>query len=373
MRHALDLARNGAGHVSPNPLVGAVLVSETGELVGEGWHGEYGKAHAEAWAVQDAIRRGNEDVLERSSMYVTLEPCSHFGRTPPCADLIVEKKIPRVVVAMKDPNPRVAGRGLQRLRDAGIDVVTGVLEHEAQRLNEPFVRHILTKRPFVILKIAQTLDGRIATSSGDSRWVTGKEARTLVHKMRAESDAVLIGSGTAMKDNPALTVRHEWPGKPENDDRQPYRIVLDRNGVLASDLTVFTDGFSEKTIVFTSPGNARSYADRVAVKVIGVPERQGHLSLEAILEILGKGEETPLIQSILIEAGPGLATALLQQDLVDRLELFIAPKILGEGIPAVGNLGIETMAESLVFAETRWAPIGSDMHVTGWMRKTIKA
>lgn len=368
MHHALSIAGRGAGRTSPNPLVGAVLVSDSGELIGEGWHGEYGGPHAEVWAVRDSIRRGNEALLSRATMYVTLEPCSHFGKTPPCADLIVEKQIPSVVVAMSDPNPKVGGKGLQRLREAGIEVVSGVMEYEAQRLNEPFVRHVQTKRPFVTLKIAQTLDGRIATVTGDSRWVTGKEARTLVHRMRAESDAVLIGSGTALKDNPALTVRHDWPGRSENDDRQPYRIVLDRKGMLPSDLGLFNDGFVEKTIVFTAPGNVTTYAERVPVAVLSVPERNGHLSLEAVLDTLGSRDVFPIIQSVMVEAGPGLATALLSQDLVDRLDLFIAPKILGKGISSVHDLGITAMGDALRFADHRIQQVGEDLHFTGWIR-----
>lgn len=368
MRRALSIAEHGAGHVSPNPLVGAVLVSGSGTMIGEGWHGEYGGAHAEVWAVRDAIRRGNEALLDQATLYVSLEPCSHFGKTPPCADLIVAKKIPRVVVAMLDPNPKVGGQGVERLREAGVDVVLGIMEYEAQRLNEPFVRHIQTRRPFIILKIAQTLDGRIATSTGDSRWITGIEAREFVHRMRAEVDAVLVGSGTAMHDNPALTVRHDWPGRQENDDRQPYRIVLDRKGMLPSDLSLFNDDFVAKTIVFTAPEHKAEYARRVAPTVLSATDHDGHLSLGAILDTLGTGESAPRIQSLMVEAGPGLATALIRQDLVDRFELFIAPKILGKGISAIGDLTILKLTDALTFTDMCLRPIGQDIHFTCWMR-----
>ena len=247
MRRALTLAERGAGAVSPNPLVGAIVVGEDGTVLGEGWHGQYGGPHAEVWAVRDVERRHGATALRSSTLYVTLEPCSHFGKTPPCADLIVEKGIPRVVVGMIDPFPAVAGRGIERLRAHGVEVTVGVLEQACKRLNEAFVHHVMTGRPLVTLKIAQTLDGSVATASGDSRWVTGEAARTLVHRWRAELDGVLVGRGTAAADDPALTVRHV-------EGRQPVRVVLDRKGTLRPDLKLFTDEHAAQTVAVVGEG-----------------------------------------------------------------------------------------------------------------------
>ena len=238
MQRCLALAARGAGYVSPNPLVGAVLVGPDGDVLGEGWHRRYGGPHAEAEAVRDAEARGHAGRLAEATLYVSLEPCSHHGKTPPCADLIVDRAIPRVVVAHEDPFPEVAGRGLRRLR---AEVTVGVGEREARRLNEAFLRHVATGRPLVSLKWAQTLDGQVATRSGDSRWVSSEASRALVHRWRAEMDAVLVGAGTARADDPRLTVRHvEGP--------QPLRVVLDRAGALPPSLQLFSDAQAGRTL-----------------------------------------------------------------------------------------------------------------------------
>ncbi|MDX1418982.1 MAG: bifunctional diaminohydroxyphosphoribosylaminopyrimidine deaminase/5-amino-6-(5-phosphoribosylamino)uracil reductase RibD [Rubricoccaceae bacterium] len=368
MQRCLDLATRGAGHVSPNPLVGAVLVSPDGEVLGEGFHARWGTPHAEVAAVRDAEARGHGDRLREATLYVNLEPCSHHGKTPPCADLLLERGVPRVVVAHEDPFPEVAGRGLRRLREAGVDVTVGPLAAAARRLNEAFLRHVATGRPLVTLKWAQTLDGQVATASGDSRWVSSERSRALVHRWRAEADAVLVGAGTARADDPRLTVRHV-------DGRQPLRVVLDRTGTLPPSLQVFTDAHAGRTVAVVGEGARPGYAGAVEAAggaLLRAPVRQGHLDLGAVLDRLGAGEGLPdgarPVQSVLAETGPGLATALLRQDLADRLFVFIAPKVIGRGTPAVESLGAERMAAARMCTEATWEPLDPDVLFRGWLR-----
>ncbi len=371
MDRALALASRGAGAVSPNPMVGAVLLGPDGETWGEGWHRRYGGPHAEVWAVRDADARGLGDRLGEATLVVTLEPCSHHGKTPPCADLVVDRGIRRVVVAQEDPFPAVAGRGLRRMREAGVEVAVGVRGGEARRLNEAFRTHVRTGRPLVTLKTAATLDGRVATRTGDSRWVTSGPARARVHRWRAETDAVLVGAGTARADDPALTVRDV----PLADGQsQPLRVVLDRTGTLAPALALF-DG-AAPTLAVVGAGAEPAYADALAAAggaVLVVPQVDGHLDLGALLDRLGAGDGLPAgvrpVQSLMAEAGPGLATALLAHDLVDRATWFVAPKAVGEGVPAVGDLGTARMADALAFVESRWETIGPDALLVGYRRE----
>ena len=366
MTHCLELAMRGAGHVSPNPLVGAVVVGYDGTLLGEGWHQTYGGAHAERNAIDDALAKYGSEALSKATLYVNLEPCSHFGKTPPCADYILKHKIPNLVIGMVDPNPEVAGNGLKRLRKHGVSVIEGVLEQECKRLNEAFSHLIATGRPLVTLKIAQSLDGRVATATGDSQWVSGSSSRALVHRWRSELDAVLVGAGTAVFDDPQLTVRHV-------EGRQPYRIFLDRQGRLPESLTAFTDDFAAWTWVVVSEKARPVYESGLVARggrVMRVSEQEGHLDLGKVLSLLGEGTSTALpVQSILVEAGPGLATALLSQDLVDRLYVFVAPKLVGEGIPSVADLGIHFMKNALQFSGTEWYQVGEDLLFKGYFRK----
>ena len=372
MDRALALAERGAGAVSPNPLVGAVLVGPDGDVWGEGWHGRWGGPHAEVWAVRDAERRGHGERLPEATLYVTLEPCAHTGKTPPCADLVVERGIRRVVVATEDPFPAVAGRGIARMRAAGVDVAVGVRGPAARRQNEAFLTHTRAGRPLVTLKVAATLDGRVATATGDSRWVTGSRARALVHGLRAEADAVLVGAGTARADDPALTVR-DVP-LPDGG-RPPLRVVLDRPGTLPPTLRLFTDG-AAPTLAVVAEGAAPPYADALRQRggaVLAAPVAGGHLDLGAVLDQLGAGDGLPdgvrPVQSVLVEAGPGLATALLAGDLVDRVLWFVAPKVVGEGTPAVADLGLRRMADALTFVESRWETHGDDALLWGHLRE----
>jgi diaminohydroxyphosphoribosylaminopyrimidine deaminase / 5-amino-6-(5-phosphoribosylamino)uracil reductase len=352
-------------------MVGAVLVGPDGELVGEGWHGRYGGAHAEVWAVLDAERRGTADRLDRSTLYVTLEPCSHFGKTPPCTDLILTHRIPRVVVATTDPNPQVNGQGIEKLRAGGVEVSVGMREHEARRMNEAFLHHVATGRPLVTLKIAQTLDGRVATRTGDSRWVSGEAARRLVHQWRAGHDAILVGAGTARADDPALTVRHvDLP-----DDRpQPLRIVIDGRGELPVGLRLFSDEHTDRTIAAVGEDAWPEYASPLTAgggRLVRVRDQNGHLDVGSLLSTLGAGiAPHRAVQSVLVEAGPRLATALLEAGLVDRLFAFVAPKLAGsDALSAVGALGLERMADAPAFAEHAWEVVGDDVLFRGYLRE----
>ena len=375
MTRAVGLARRGAGRVGPGALVGCVLVGPDGELWGKGWYGTWGGPHAEVWAVRDAERRGYGDRLAEATAIVTLEPCAHWGKTPPCATLLVERGIRRVVVAHLDPFPEVAGRGVEILRAAGADVTVGVGEAEARHANAAFLTHVRTGRPHVTLKVAATLDGQIATASGDSRWVTGAAARQRVHQMRAEADAVLVGSGTARMDDPALTVRDV----PLADGQtQPLRVVLDRTGALPPDLALFTDR-AAPTLRVVADGTVLDDAEPAPAQAEGVavwrvPEADGHLDLGALLDRLGTeplelesgagSGARRVVQSVLVEAGPGLATALLRADLVDHLAWFVAPKLAGAGTPSTRDLGVARMADALGGSAVRWEILGDDALAT---------
>lgn len=365
MATCLDLARQGAGLVSPNPMVGAALVGTDGTLLGQGFHHEYGGPHAEVYAIRDAERRYGGDALERATLYVNLEPCSHRGKTPPCVDLILEKRIPCVVIGARDPFRRAAG-GARRLRERGVEVLEGVLENECKRLNEAFMHHIRTGRPLVTLKMAQTLDARIAGAAGASRWISGDLSRRLAHHWRATSDGVLVGTETARRDDPSLTVRHV-------EGRHPVRIALDRTGRLPADLKLFTDGQAAKTMVVTGESAPVAYEQALVGRggrVLRAPERGDALRLDKMLETLGErgGRDGLPMQSLLVEGGAALAASLLREDLADRLFLFLAPKALGAGPLSIDRIGREDLAEALTFAEHAWESVGEDMLFKGYRR-----
>ena len=366
MERALALAETGAGAASPNPMVGAVVVAPDGTVLGEGAHEEYGGPHAEVNALRTTRETHGAAALRDATLYVTLEPCSHHGKTPPCTTRILEADVPRVVVGPLDPFPKAQGEGIRQLRDQGVEVEVGVCEHDCHRLNEAFFHHVDTGRPLVTLKVAQTLDGRIATRTGHSKWISGEASRTLVHEWRATLDGVLVGSGTARSDDPRLTVRHV-------EGRQPQRIVLDREGTLPPDRTLFTDDHANHTIaVVGTTHNRPIYADaleQAGGTLLRVPETDDdHLNLPALLNRLGSdgGRDAAPLQSLLVEAGPGLATALFQQDLVDRFFCFVAPKVVGDGIPVLGDLDTTEMSDALTFAECEWDTVGDDLLFRGY-------
>ncbi len=367
MAFCLDLARQGAGLVSPNPMVGAVLVGTDDTLLGQGLHHEYGGPHAEAYAIRDAERRYGADALEYATLYVSLEPCSHTGKTPPCVDHILKKRIPRVVVGTRDPFlKKFESGGVERLREQDVEVVEGVLEAECKRLNEAFLHHVRTRRPLVTLKMAQTLDARLAGASGASQWISGDLSRRLAHHWRAETDGVLVGTETARQDNPSLTVRHV-------EGRHPVRIALDRTGRLPADLNLFADGQADKTMVVAAESARIPYEEALLERggrVLRVAERDGALDLREMLEALGEsgGRDGLPMQSLLVEGGAALAASLLRQDLADRLFLFIAPKALGAGPVSIDGIGREDLAEALTFAEHAWESVGEDMVFKGYRR-----
>lgn len=362
MSLALEIAERGAGYVSPNPMVGCVIVSAEGKKIGQGFHERYGQAHAEQNAV-DAVK--NRDLIEGATVYVTLEPCAHQGNTPPCCEMLAELPIKRVVVAMEDPTPKVAGKGIKHLRSHDIQVDVGLMSEEAERLNDFFLHYNALNRPFVTLKIAQTLDGYIAAPDGNSEWITGPEARTLVHEWRTRYDAIMVGRNTALIDNPRLTVRHV-------EGRQPKRIVIDGPFELPRDLNLFTDQYEEKTIVLTH--NEEKYkneadpmlnmlqSDYFRGKTLLVDEKDGHTDLKQAFRELGALPVT----SVMVEAGQNLASALIKERLVDKVECFIAPKMLGGGTKSLMGVGINHMSEIMEFREVHWRQVGNDLLFSGY-------
>lgn len=313
MRRALQIARLGEGRVAPNPLVGCVLVHPGYGIIGEGWHQFYGGPHAEVIAIRSVQ---DEDWLKESTAYVTLEPCNHFGKTPPCADLLIEKQIPRVVVCNMDPNPLVAGKGLEKLKSAGIEVQTGILEKEGAQLNRFFFASFLKQRPFITLKWAQTADGFIAREDGSSKWISSAESRLRVHKWRAEHQAILVGSGTLRTDDPLLTVRG-WKG------RSPVRIVLDPDLKLPVNLNVFSEPTSE-TWVFNQ-------VKEISVGFLHFKQLNfSEFTLSDFMHHLRKEG----IQSIFVEGGRRMIQSFIEADLWDEACVFKSPMSFGAGIKA---------------------------------------
>lgn len=362
MKEALELASKGKGHVSPNPMVGCVIVDKEGTKVGEGYHKKFGESHAEVNAVKSVKKK---DKLKGATIYVTLEPCSHTGKTPPCADMLATLPIKEVIIAMKDPNPVVDGNGIRILRNAGISVEVGIMKKEAEKLNEFFIHHQNFGRPMITLKIAQTVDGFLAAADGDSQWISGKQSRKKVHEWRAEYDAVMIGRTTAMADNPSLTVRHV-------SGRQPQRIVIDGPFELPRELNLFSDKYEEKTTILTwNKERSKDEADPMLKvlsqnyfrgEIVQTSKKDGHVDLREAFKLLGeKG-----ITSVLVEGGQQLSSALIREGLVDKICVFIAPKLLGAGTRSVLNIGVNKMNEIAELKEVSWEKVGEDMLLTGY-------
>ncbi len=317
----IDLARNGKGQVSPNPLVGCVIV-KNGKIISEGYHKKYGALHAEADAIEKAVKNGIN--VKGATLYVNLEPCSHYGKTPPCSDRIIEAGIKKVVIGCKDPYKLVNGKGIARLRKHGIKVVAGVLEYECREFNKFFMKHSTSGLPYITLKAAQTLDGKIADEKFKSKWISSKESRAIVHRLRSEYDAVLVGKNTVKYDNPKLTVRLV-------KGRDPYRIVLDSKLSLGLDYDLFSDKLKSKTIVITSTKADKKKAkilESRGVMVICAKAAIGKIDLKDAMKKIGKLN----IASILVEGGAKTFSGFLNQELADELILFTAPKIMGSGV-----------------------------------------
>ena len=346
MARALELAQKGIGYVNPNPLVGAVIVKD-GKIIGEGYHEAYGLNHAEINAFNHA-----NTALEGATMYVSLEPCAHFGKTPPCAQAIVDKKIKEVYIASVDPNPLVAGKGIEILKNAGIKVHVGLLDEENKRLNKVFFKYINEKMPYVLLKNAMSLDGKIATKTGDSKWISNEKSRAYVHGLRHRFQAIMVGANTVIKDNPLLTTRlNNYAG------RNPIRIVIDIEGITPLESHLLLTANQIKTIVVTTPlcdDKKLKQMTSMGAETIVLSNENQRINLKELMKILSnKG-----IDSILLEGGGMLSAAALEAGIVDEITTFIAPKVIG-GLTAmspIGGLGIDHMHEAikLKVIEYKW-------------------
>jgi len=357
MKKTLTLAAKGKGRTSPNPLVGAVIVKD-GKIIAADYHRKAGSFHAEVLALNKAGKKA-----KGATLYVNLEPCCHTEkRTPPCTKAIIRSGIKKVVVAMIDPNPKVSGMGLKELRKAGIETVSGVMEAEAKHLNEAFIKYITKKGPFVILKIAQSLDGKIATARGESKWITGEEARRYVHKLRNEVDAILVGIGTVKKDNPSLDCRIKG-------GRNPYRIIVDSNLQIPLNAKVLKhdDG---KTIVI---GARRAVPLRKKIEqlqnmgahVLTVKNKNGKIDLRSLMKELGRLE----ITSVMIEGGSSVNASVLANGIADKVMIFVAPKIIGgvDSIPSIGGKSPALLRNAFNLNNLQVKKIGEDLLLEGYL------
>lgn len=357
MRRALELAGKAAGRTSPNPMVGAVIV-KNGRVIAEGYHKKAGRPHGEIEALKKAGSKARG-----AQMFVNLEPCCHQGRTPPCTDALIESGLKEVFIGICDPNPKVSGKGMARLRRAGIAVHSGILKKECQRLNEAFVKSIQTGLPFVILKSAMSLDGKIATSTGQSQWITGPEARERVHKMRNEVDAILVGAGTVLADNPRLTTRLK-----KGKGRNPARVILDAKAEISLKARVFHHASRDRMLYVTSRKASAVRVNRLrkkGVEVHVVGASMDRISLKKLIKILGENE----ISSLMIEGGSGLSASALQAGIVDKVVLFLAPMIIGgETAPGmVGGEGIQRLAQAHKIKNLTATPVGADWMIEGYL------
>lgn len=351
MQRALDLAVKGRGHVSPNPLVGAVIVRDN-HVIGEGWHQHYGGPHAEINAIDSA---GGPAECKGADLFLTLEPCSHYGKTPPCVEAVIEAGFRRVVVASVDPNPEVNGRSISMMMNAGIKVDVGLYEDKSRRMNEIFFKYITTRMPFVLLKAAITVDCKIADANGHSNWITGEQSRAYVHKLRSHYDAVVIGGETARIDNPHLTVRHI-------EGRDPYRIVLHDAKYLDKNLCLFRKNDDNRTIIAVPPQKADFYKDHNAIIWEIEPYEDGGISLPRLLMKAGREK----ISSILLEGGSRLFSAFMKRKFVDKIMIGISPKILGTGLLAFNDLGIDSLSHAIEIRDPSYKRRGDDIWVTGY-------
>lgn len=350
MRRCLELAQQASGQTAPNPLVGAVIV-KNGQIVGEGFHPKAGQPHAEVFALRAAGEQA-----QGATVYVNLEPCSHYGRTPPCADALIAAGVARVVVGIVDPNPKVAGTGIQRLREAGIEVIVGVEAAACHELNEGFIHRMLYHRPFGILKYAMTLDGKIAASSGHSAWVTAPESRALVHRLRASCDAVIVGGNTVRRDNPLLTSH----GQGNHD---PMRVVMSRSLDLPDQAQLWQTA-EVPTLVVTSTAASptkRRGLEQQGVEVIALPE----LTPATVMHLLYERG----FLSVLWECGGTLAAKAISDGAVQKILAFIAPKIIGgtDAPSPVNDLGFNRMTQALQLKNVRWRSIGPDLLIEGYL------
>jgi len=358
MKTALALAEKGIGFTSPNPMAGAVVVKD-GKIVGRGFHEAVGRPHAEVNAIADA-----GDAARDATLYVTLEPCNHTGRTPPCTERILDAGIKRVTAAMADPNPDVAGGGFEYLRQSGIDVSVGLCRAEAEKLNESFIKYVRTRQPFVILKCASTLDGQIATRTGDAEWVSGPESRQHVHCIRHAVDAIMVGVGTVHADNPSLTTRLE-----NTKGRDPIRIILDTNLSIPEDAKVLRLRSESDTILVygkTGAEDKKARIEKMGVRVLNSPLKDGKIDLIPLVDRLGAMG----ITSLLIEGGGRVIASAVTSGIVDKILFFFAPKLSGgnDGVAICAGKGAATMDGCIPIEEMAVRRFGQDLLVEGYVR-----
>ncbi len=356
MRRVLHLAGRGAGRTSPNPMVGAVLV-KAGRVVGEGYHAKAGEPHAEVIALRQA---GAE--ASGATLYVNLEPCTHYGRTPPCAPQVIRAGVKRAVIGMEDPNPAVHGRGIRKLQRAGIEVRVGSLGDACRKLNEAFCKYIVEGKPFVILKVAATLDGKIAARDGDSKWISGETSRRFVHQLRNRVDGVVVGVGTVLRDDPLLTARIKG-------GRDPLRIILDSRLRVPEGAKVLQDFPSRTMIAVTkeAPRNKiKRFEDR-GIRILINPSKEGRVDLACLLSRLGGMGLT----NLLVEGGSQVSGALLDDRLFDKLLLFLSPRLLGdpEAVGIFGGKGSERLRDALSLKKVRTRRFGEDILVEGYVKE----
>lgn len=357
MQKAIDLSLEGIGTVNPNPLVGAVIVKNN-KIIGEGFHTSFGEAHAEVNAINNA-----EANCAGATIYVTLEPCSHHGKTPPCALKIIDSKFSRVVIGIIDPNPLVSGKGIKLLKDAGITVTTGVMSNEIKKLNEVFINYITKKTPFVVMKTASTLDGKIATTSGDSRWISGEESRKFVHNLRQQYSGIMVGINTVINDDPKLNIRH-FNGK----KKHPIKIIVDSSARIPLNAKVLTGKNGAQTIIaVTNMAPAAKIKDliKIGAKVIVCPPTEQGADLKYLMIELGSMS----IDSVLLEGGGTLNYSALEQGIVNKVISIIAPKIVGgyDSPTTVAGKGIEQLSNAIKIGNLSSKIIGDDIILEGYI------
>ena len=353
MSAAIKLAQRGLYSTDPNPRVGCVIAKDE-TVIAEGWHVRAGEGHAEVNALKQAGEKA-----KAATAYVTLEPCSHFGRTPPCAQALVDAGVARVVVAMTDPNPQVAGKGLQLLKDAGIQVESGLLEQQAEALNLGYLKRMREGRPWVRCKLAMSLDGRTAMASGESQWITSAAAREDVHRLRARSSAILTGSGTVISDNPSLTARCD---EAEQRTEQPLRVIVDSELKVSPQSSVFRQQGTVRIYTLAdAPPNRRQALQDAGAEIVMLPARNSRVDLTAVMHELAESQ----INEVMVEAGAGLAGALLQEQLIDEIIIYMAPKLMGDSARGLFQLpGVEKMAQSIALQIDDVRKVGVDWRFT---------
>ena len=353
MQRALALARRGEGRTSPNPPVGAVLVREQ-KVVGEGFHPRAGDPHAEIFALRQA-----GEAARGATLYVTLEPCCHFGKTPPCVDAIIAAGVAGVVIGVSDPDPRVAGQGIERLRRAGLEVAVGCLERDCRQLLAGFARLVLDGRPYTIYKTAMTLDGQTATQRGDARWISGAESRLRVHRLRDRVEAIMVGIETVLKDDPLLTTR-----LPEGGGRDPLRVIVDSRLRMPSNCRLLRQQSQAETLIATCSHDVRRQRalEQAGAKIIHLPEESGRISLHELWRELGRRN----VQRLLLEGGSTLAGAALRAGLVDRLMFFVAPRLLGgqSGYGVFSGSGCDWMDEAMKLSDVSCEQVAEDLLIS---------